>query len=645
MTGKSKFKTILVGCPNVGKSSIFYNLTGRYATVSNYPGTTVNYIEGKTNFAGHHNITIIDTPGLYSLSTITEEEEVAKKLILEESPDAVLHIIDAKNIERMLPLTLQLIEAGLPVILVLNMIDELKKINLDIQIAHLEHDLGIPVVETSATKNIGIKNLKARLLGVAEDRYKFSPINIKYPTYIENLIVEISSLIKNEYVVSRRAISILLIKKDESSLKILEKEKNQKKILSIIEAIDNKMASLDIEHTRFSTVSTLIKEYIIKKETRRQHLKELIDKLTLHPLVGLIIVLLILYLGLYKFVGQFGAGFLVEILENFYEKYINTKINLIFTNIFGDNLLFHLFAGDYGIFTFALRYGIAIVLPIVAIFFLFFSFLEDSGYLVRLSMFLDNTLKKIGLSGRSAIPLVLGLGCGTMAVVVTRTLETIRERYIATFLLALVIPCSAQVGVILAMVGSNFLSLIIWIGVILIIFTVAGFVLNKIMRGNPPSFFMEVPPLRMPSIRNIFLKTYSRLKWYFFEVIPVFILASILIWIGKITLIFDFLSYLFSYPAIWAGLPEKVGEIFLYGFFRRDFGIAGLYDLKDMLSLRQIVVACVILTLFVPCIAQFTIMIKERGIRAAIFIFLTVTPFAFIIGIMLNLILRFVNLP
>jgi len=230
---------------------------------------------------------------------------------------------------------------------------------------------------------------------------------------------------------------------------------------------------------------------------------------------------------------------------------------MFFQQLFHDNIFFDLFAGDYGIFTLALRYALAIVLPIVAVFFSFFAILEDSGYLVRLSIMLDKFLKKIGLSGRSAIPLVLGLGCGTMATIVTRTLETVRERYLVTFLLALTIPCSAQLGVILALLGSSFTALSIWLLTIIFVFSIAGTLLNKLLKGEQPVFFMEVPPLRFPSLKNVLLKTYERLKWYFYEVIPVFILASFFIWIGRITYIFDFLSFILSSPRSMGWFTKK----------------------------------------------------------------------------------------
>lgn len=639
MTNIKKYKVLLVGAPNVGKSTIFYNLTGRYTNVSNYPGTTVTYTEGIAKIGEHHNLVVIDTPGLYNLHTITEEEEVSKRLVIEDAADVVLHIVDAKNIERMLPFTLQLIEAKIPTILVLNMIDELKKSNMDIQISHLEHDLGIPVVETIGIKNIGIKNLKARIISVAEKRYKFAPIKISYPKDIEQHISRIIPLLHKKYNISKRSIALLLLSGDNYITKLVSNEDSFTEILNILNNINPLKTRLDIENTRFIYSTKLIKEHLAVKTKKEEKLTKLADMLTLSPITGLIIALLILYLGLYKYVGQFGASFLVNIIETFYKEHINIYINMFFQQLFHDNIFFDLFAGDYGIFTLALRYALAIVLPIVAVFFSFFAILEDSGYLVRLSIMLDKFLKKIGLSGRSAIPLVLGLGCGTMATIVTRTLETIRERYLVTFLLALTIPCSAQLGVILALLGSSFTALSIWLLTIIFVFSIAGTLLNKLLKGEQPVFFMEVPPLRFPSLKNVLLKTYERLKWYFYEVIPVFILASFFIWIGRITYIFDFLSFILSYPAQWAGLPRKVGEIFLYGFFRRDFGIAGLYDMKDLLSVRQIIVSSVILTLFVPCVAQFLVMVKERGYKAGFTIFLTVIPSAFLVGILLNLIL------
>ncbi|MDK2791822.1 MAG: ferrous iron transport protein [Deferribacteres bacterium] len=641
MTGNNKYKVLLVGNPNVGKSLLFYQITGKYASVSNYPGTTVAITKGVAKIGSHHELEVIDTPGFYNMITITEEEAVTKRIIFEEKPDVILHVIDAKNIERMLPLTLQLLEANLPVILVLNMYDELKRRGLEIELSHLEHDLGIPVVCTIATKKYGIDNLISRIISVAEKRYKFQPIKIGYSTLVEDAITKVAELIKNEYPISKRSLATLLLQGDVEAYKLIDKEEAVDEISKFAGGFVKNDISLKIAYDRHRMAVDIIGENIYENEKKKvSGIKNLLDKLTLHPIFGFIAVFIILYFGFYKFVGGFGAGTLVDLIEtNLFEEIINPYVNSFFSKILGDSIFFSLFAGDYGIITLGVRYAFAIVLPVVSTFFLMFSVIEDSGFLVRISMLLDKILKKIGLSGRSVIPLILGLGCGTMATVVTRTLETKRERYLVTFLLALTIPCSAQLGVILGLLGGSFSMLMIWFVSILVIFLISGFVLNKYTKGEQATFFMEIPPIRMPKIGNVMVKTFSRLKWYAFEIIPIFIYASALIWIGKITKIFDFLTYILTFPAKWAGLPDKMGEIFLYGFFRRDFGAAGLYDIQDIMTNKQLVVASVVLTLFVPCIAQFAVMIKERGLKTSIFIFLSVIPFAFIFGMILNSIL------
>lgn len=642
---RSDYSLLLVGNPNVGKSVIFGKLTGTYATVSNYPGTTVDIMTGYMSVGTHHRIKVTDTPGFYNLVTVTEEERVTKKVIMDNKVDIVLHVTDAKNIGRMLPLSLQLMEAGLPVILVLNMYDELLRAGLSIQASHLEHDLGIPVVVTTASDGYGIENLKSRILAVAEKRYNVNEQSVRYPENIEKLCKNISSMLNGRYNISKRALSLMLLQKDGDALEIIKNEAEFENIQKLLSDINADETRISIGAARFKITEVILEEnMIVPTETNIQKAGSLLDKFTMNPYGAFIGVFLILYFGFYKFVGGFGAGFLVDFIENrIFEEIVNPKVDAFFSWIFGNSVFFNLFAGEYGVITLGLRYALAIVLPIVFTFFLVFSILEDSGYLPRLSMTLNNALKKIGLSGRALIPLVLGLGCGTMATVVTRTLETSRERFIVIFLLALAVPCAAQMGVIIGLLGGNGTALFVWFFTIFIIFAAAGKLLGKYVKGSEPTFFMELPPLRVPKISNILSKTFNRMKWYAMEVIPIFMWASVIIWVGKITKIFDVLATGLSYPAKWAGLPFETGQVFLYGFFRRDFGAAGLYDIQNALSIRQIVVATVILTLFIPCVAQFSVIIKERGLKTAVFIFATVVPFAFLAGAILNQILALIG--
>ncbi|MCK5912300.1 MAG: ferrous iron transporter B, partial [Desulfuromusa sp.] len=246
-----------------------------------------------------------------------------------------------------------------------------------------------------------------------------------------------------------------------------------------------------------------------------------------------------------------------------------------------------------------------------------------------------------GLSGRAVIPIVLGFGCDTMATLVTRTLETKRERIIATMLLALAIPCSAQLGVILGLLSVEPNALAVWTVFLLLVFLLIGFLASKTLPGESPVFYMEIPPLRFPQLRNVLVKTLTRMQSYFVEILPLFLFASVVLWAGKMTGTLENVINVFA-PVVKAiGLPAEVTTAFVFGFFRRDFGAAGLYDLQSsgLLNATQLTVAAVTLTLFVPCVAQFLVMIKERGIRVALIIFVFVTVMAFSSGWFLNKIL------
>jgi ferrous iron transport protein B len=636
-------KVAIVGSPNVGKSVIFNALTGSYVTVSNYPGTTVEVARGKGKINGKE-CEIVDTPGMYSLLPITEEERVARSILLEEQPKVIIQVVDAKNLDRMLPLTLQLIEAGLPLILDLNIMDEAERLGLSIDIAKLQEELGIPVVETIATEGKNISELKRKIVSYSP-KSKMGNI-VSYDKDIEEALGKIESLLESKYRFSKRSIGILLLLKDEEVSKVIvsrEKENYYK----IKEVIDKTRAryfyplNYILTAQRQKIASSLWGKAVVVRKRERGGFREFLSRLTMNPFTGSVLFLLIIF-GLYEFVGVFGAQTLVDFLERaIFGKYINPFVTKLVSLILPWKIAQDLFVHDYGIITLGIRYAVAIILPIVATFFIAFSVIEDTGYLPRLAMLIDRVLKKIGLNGRAVIPLVLGFGCDTMATMVTRTLETKRERIIASILLALAIPCSAQLGVILALLAGNAKGLWLWIGVMAFIFIFIGYLAAKIMPGERPLFYMEVPPLRWPKLSNVLTKTYSRVEWYFKEILPLFIYASIFIWIGRITMLFDFMVKVLEYPVQWIGLPKESAVAFLFGFFRRDYGAAGLYDLKKigMLDGVPLVVAVVTLTLFVPCIAQFSINIKERGLKTTLLMVGFIFPFAFLVGGIVNIVL------
>lgn len=631
---------LIVGNPNVGKSALFNRLTGRYVTVSNYPGTTVEVSRGPCIVGGQSH-EVIDTPGMYSLLPITEEERVARDCLLRSPARAVIHVIDAKNIERMLGLTLQLAEAGLPVVVALNMFDEARALGILIDSRKLEAALGIPVVPTVSVTGEGIAELIER---AAAARPAPAP-RIDYGPALGGALDRLAQQLGGGAAIGARARASLLLQGDVAERERAIRELGDEAAARVFRTASDAAAPLEHSahyHVTLSlkhAVDGILSECVVFPDRRRPGLREALDRICMSPVTGFPLLLLVLYFGLYRFVGGFGAGVLVGwIEENVFGSWLNPWVVRLAADWIPWAPVRDLVAGEYGIVTLGVRYAMAIVLPIVGAFFLVFSILEDSGYLPRLAMLIDRVLKRIGLNGRAVIPLVLGFGCDTMATIVTRTLESTRERLICTFLLALAIPCSAQLGVILGLLGGHPLGMAIWAGVVTAVFLAAGALMARFLPGERPVFYMELPPLRLPRLGNVLVKTYSRMVWYFKEVLPLFVLASVLIWIGQITAIFPLLVRGLSGVVGSIGLPDGAAVAFLFGFFRRDYGVAGLYDLQKHggLTGNQLVVAAITLTLFLPCVAQFLVMSKERGMKLAVLASVAITAIAFAAGFVVN---------
>lgn len=632
-------KVALVGAPNVGKSLLFNRLTGGYATVSNYPGTSVEVVRGSARL-NDQVVEMLDTPGLYSLLTTTEEERVTQQIVLSGEADVLVHVVDAKSLPRMLPLTLQLMEVGKPLVLVLNMADEADRIGLRIDANALGERLGIDVVVVSALKNTGIAQLRAAILCA-----RIAP-RPRYANGVGDAIATVRDRMTAVYPIDPTALVSLVLQGDRETAALVAKREPGRGIevftranLAVTHFGGPSSYRIAVERQR--AADQLLDDVLVRPADRATALRDRIGDVLSAPWTGIPVLLLVLYLGLYKFVGGFGAGTLVDMIEGSFESRLNPALETIFSAIPAEWLR-ALFVGDYGLLTLGLRYAVAIILPIVGTFFVFFSILEDSGYFPRLALLVDRSFKRIGLSGRAVIPMVLGFACDTMATMVTRTLETKRERVLATVLLALAIPCSAQLGVILAILSTNAVAFGIWGTVVLLTFALVGLVTAKLLPGDRPTFHMEIPPLRVPRLRNVALKTYTRMHWYFLEVLPLFLLASVLLWIGDLTGAFGWTVRQFAPVVNMLGLPDDSAAMFLFGFFRRDYGAAGLFEMSraGLLSARQLTVAAVTLTLFVPCIAQFLMMIRERGVRFALGVAAFVTVFAFGVGASLNLLLR-----
>jgi ferrous iron transport protein B len=632
-------KIILVGNPNVGKSVVFNALTGSYTTVSNYPGTSVEVSHGYCEIAGRR-YAVLDTPGMYSLLPITEEERVAREILLKVEPHVIVHVVDARNLERMLAMTLQLIETGLPVLLVVNILDEAERLGMSIDLPLLQEKLGIPVIGTAMARKRGLTELRQAIAEFSgEGRATFG-----YAVDLEKDMARIIDRIAGDYPLQRRALALLMLQKDEEVVELVRVTEGEG-FSAVAEAVREVIFERRVDlHLRISLERKRIGKGVLEGVIRQQErngrpFAERISDWTMNPWTGVPLLLLVLYVGLYEFVGVFGAGTVVDFLEGtLFEETFTPWLVEQADRFVPWYWLHELLVGEYGIFTLAIRYAVALILPIVGTFFIAFSVIEDTGYFPRLAMLVDRIFKRIGLNGRAVIPMVLGFGCDTMATMVTRTLETVRERIIATVLLALAIPCSAQLGVILGLLSGTPGALAVWTACIVLIFLVVGFLAARVVPGERPMFYMEIPPLRMPQMRNVLVKTLTRMQWYFLEIFPLFIIASVILWAGKMTGALETLVRGME-PVMGAlGLPAEAAAAFIFGFFRRDFGAAGLYDLQNagLLTPTQLTVAAVTLTLFVPCVAQFLMMKKERGWKVSLNIFAFVTFLAFTTGWLLN---------
>jgi ferrous iron transport protein B len=635
-------RVALVGSPNVGKSCLFQRLTGRYTTVSNYPGTSVELTRGHVHF-GPVACEVVDTPGLHSLLPSTEEERVTREMLFAGDADVIVHVIDAKNVALQLPLTLQLLEIGRPLVVAMNIADEAERLGMRIAYEALGQRLGVPVLPVVAITGRGVPELRHAVLDVLQ---KPAPPLPDYGNGVGHAIRSVRMRLGGTYAADRTAIGSLLLQGDPEVTQLVAETEGDggegaRAASALVVAGFGAPAPYRIAAERQRAASGLLMGLVGQRGGANHRRVDAVGRALSRPLVGIPVLLLILYVGLYQFVGVLGGGTVVGWLEHsLFEARINPLFERLFSGIPWEPVR-ALYVGDYGLLTLGLRYAVAIILPIVGAFFLFFSVLEDSGYFPRLALLLDRSFKQLGLSGRAVIPMVLGFACDTMATMVTRTLETRRERVLATMLLALAVPCSAQLGVILAVLAGSPVAMAAWATAVFGSFVLVGWLGARLLPGRSSSFQMEVPPLRLPRLGNVVIKTVTRMQWYFLEVLPLFLLASVILWALDQTGLFRWIVEGMQPLLGLLGLPTEMARVFLLGFFRRDYGAAGLFDLSrsGVLDATQVAVAAVTLTLFVPCMAQLLMMIKERGMRTALAMLAFITPFAFGMGFVVRVVL------
>ncbi len=658
---------ILVGNPNVGKSVLFGALTGKYVTVSNYPGTTVEVTRGTATIDGQ-SWHVMDTPGTNNLTPMSEDEQVTRDILMKEVDYVCLQVCDAKNLRRGLLVSVQLAEAGVPFALALNMADEAASRGIHVDAARLSDQLGVDVVATVAVERKGVHELASRLS--AARRSRFVP---RYDPVIEDALARMEPLVPARGGLSRRAIAAMLLSGDASVRQHLGDGVSDGDVARIDE-IRRETAARYPESLRFvmskqrlAAVDRLHDAVVTRGSTSASStFARRLGAWSTHPWLGLPILGLVLF-ACYEFVGVFGAKTAVDFLENavFYDRLVPwldaatrwlvpwKPVQEFLVGPAGVPFREHsgFLVGKYGVFSMGLSYGMAIVLPIVTTFFIAFSVLEDSGYLPRLAVMVNKIFKRMGLNGKAVLPMVLGLGCDTMATMTARIMETRKERVIVTLLLALGVPCSAQLAVILAMVAGLSPAATAWFaGSVIVTLVVVGWLAARVLPGRGSDFVLELPPLRIPQAGNVAVKTLARIEWYLREALPLFILGTLILWgMDRLHLI-SALEHAAA-PVIVGvlQLPKEAAIAFILGFLRRDYAAAGLFlryepFMKAGTMTREmqieVTVALVTITLFIPCIANFFMILKERGWKTGVAIAAFILPFSLAVGATVNVLMR-----
>lgn len=584
-------KIVLAGNPNVGKSLFFNAYTGLYVNVSNFPGTTIDVPKGTMD----EQTLLMDTPGVYGFSGMSEEELVAENAIL--GADIIINVVSAISLERDLFLTQQIIDYGKRLVVAVNQMDEAKARHLEVDLYALEKMLGVPVIPTVAVMNEGFDALKAALPSAR----KGNPTPDAPPS---------------------------------EEMKSLEANMGHR---------------MQIYGLRRQYVNALAKRVV--KDTSRpgsttQLLSQRIGQALLNPFVAFVGMMIVLY-ALYQVVGIWVAGDLVGLTEGKFMLGQNAGAwpglipimqGLIAKVCPTNSFLYTVLGGEFGVLTMSVQYIFGVLFPLVFGFYVYISILEDCGYLPRVAVISDGLLNRIGLNGRAVIPLILGLGCVTMATVSTRVLTSNRERTIASTILAITIPCSAQLGVLIALMakagGVN--AWAVYCAVLFSVLIVLGTFLNKLLPGRSSSLILDLPPMRLPNIKNIARKTWVRTVVFLKEAAPLFILGSLLVAVLQATHLLALIQSSLG-PIIHATLklPYETAQVFVMGLVRRDFGAAGLYFMADRLTPAQLLTCLMVITLFVPCFASATVIWKERGMKEGLTVLAGSWFLAFGIGALL----------
>ena len=629
--GKNDITLALAGNPNAGKTSLFNNLTGARQHVGNWPGVTVEKKEGSLSFK-NHNIKVVDLPGVYSLTAYSLDEIIARDYIVGNKPDVVVNIVDASNLERNLYLTLQLLEMKVKVVVALNMMDIARSMDYRIDIDELSRLLGVPVVPLVATRNQGTEDILDKAIAVVGSNIRVEGIQLNYGREVEEEISKLEKAIVSTSIPHKsvlRWLALKLLEDDEQVIKQFtgigaageEVLKIKDESLAHLARIHGKEAGIFIADARYGFIGGLIKDILAKPVIEKTTLSDRIDAIVLNKWLGIPIFAAIL-IGLFQFTFSLSLPVIDWINSGFSR--LSESAAAISPDWLGSLLADGIIGGLGAVVAFV---------PVIFLLYLCLSILEYSGYFSRAAFVMDRLMHRIGLHGRSFVPLVLGFGCSVPAIMAARTIENQRDRLV-TIMVTPLMSCGARMPVYILLTGAFFSAyqgLVIFsmyaLGIILAIL-LAWFFRKNIVKGESTHFVMELPPYRLPPIAGVFTYTWQQLRAFLTRAGSIIFLAVVVFWLlnymGIIEPIGRFISPIFAPAGFdqWQASSALVfgilGKEIVIGAFGTMFAV-GEGALGDTIASQLgwtplIALAFMAMTLiYIPCVATIATIKRETG--------------------------------
>ncbi len=633
-------RVVLIGPANSGKSTVFNWLTSTYSPVANYPQTTLELVSVPLVWHDRE-VVVVDTPGISALTSQAESARSTLDTLYPTKPSCIVLVGDSTRLKATLVLLAQILELEIPTVLCLNKSDEAARLGRVIDDKVLSRELGITVLQTSGLHGLGLDGLVD-----AVEQASSAEESVRYTVELEAAIQRIEELFAPQPLPSRGLVMLFL--EGDETVEILFAEaleadaiEEAKTVVSRLRWMGEPRVSFTVFQARQDWADRRAENSLHKATLTVAGLGERAAWASRHPVLGWPILLGVLWLILNA------VGVLASQMAGVLDGVIFTPLTGAIASMIGQPFIRDLLVGDFGLLTMGLFNALVTVVPILLVFFFIIHCLEDIGYLPNLGVLANRTMSRFGLTGKAVLPMVTGTGCNTMATLTTRMLDSPRERRIATFLVALGIPCAVQLGVMLAILATApFSALLIVLTTVAVTMIVCGVLLHRLMPGDDARMFItELPSFRWPTPRNVALKTYYQTKWFLAETIPMFVFAAALMFgLDKTGLLQVIKTGARPVVSDFLDLPDKIAEVFILVLSRREVGAVYFKDMVDAgeLDYIQIVVGLVVMTLFIPCISNTMVMVKEVGVPWTVGSNLGIIAIAILVGGIVNSFMRMV---